>query len=167
MSTPEAKGTSEARRDRTGAPAAVRDRITTAELTRPQSARVSGPATTAKQERCPIYVTLAPKNLSSPRQTLLLGMPNFLRGNLSFDVVTWAWISENDGEPRGRKRSQPDTTDISSAGLDSEHEEPEDGLKIWGYMPGHVHFNLGYTNGRVSRIIFLSSGNTLTLHSPP
>lgn len=81
-------------------------------------------------------------------------MPNLLRQSISsFDVVTWKWISENHGEPRGRKRSQPELTDISSAGLDSEQDEPEDGLKIWGYMPGHVHFNLGHTNGRVSMML--------------
>lgn len=40
-------------------------------------------------------------------------------------------------------------TDTSSNYLDI-HDEPEDGLKIWGYMPGHVHFNLGWTNSHVS-----------------
>jgi hypothetical protein len=78
-------------------------------------------------------------------------MPNFLRNDtLSFNVVTWEWISEKGDESRGRKRSYPESNNIESVGLNDDDEEPEDGLKIWGYMPGHVHFNLGHTNGRVS-----------------
>jgi hypothetical protein len=26
-----------------------------------------------------------------------------------------------------------------------EEEELEDGLKVWGYMPGHVHYKVGAT----------------------
>ncbi|KAL5462329.1 hypothetical protein PMIN06_001694 [Paraphaeosphaeria minitans] len=57
---------------------------------------------------------------------------------------------EKTAETRARKRSQPDSTDPSSNGLDGEYDEPEDGLKIWGYMPGHVHYNIGKTNGEPS-----------------
>jgi hypothetical protein len=27
--------------------------------------------------------------------------------------------------------------------LSGDGEEPEDGLKAWGYMPGHVHYKVG------------------------
>jgi hypothetical protein len=26
---------------------------------------------------------------------------------------------------------------------DSDQEAPDDGLKLWGYMPGHVHYKVG------------------------
>jgi hypothetical protein len=30
-----------------------------------------------------------------------------------------------------------------AASRDGDLEEPEDGLKVWGYMPGHVHYKVG------------------------
>lgn len=75
-------------------------------------------------------------------------MPNFHRKNpLAFDIVTWQWNSEKSAETRGRKRSPPESIELSSNGQDG---EPEDGLKIWGYMPGHVHYNIGNANGEVT-----------------
>lgn len=80
-------------------------------------------------------------------------MPNFFRHRtLAFDIVTWQWDSDKTSEPRGQKRSQIDSTESSSTDPDVERDDVEDGLKIWGYMPGHVHYNLGRANGEVTTI---------------
>jgi coenzyme F420-reducing hydrogenase delta subunit len=35
-------------------------------------------------------------------------------------------------------------------------EEPDDGLKVWGYMPGHVHYKVGAVDDvRRMRIMLL------------
>ncbi|KAJ4294368.1 hypothetical protein N0V90_008058 [Kalmusia sp. IMI 367209] len=106
------------------------------ELIIQRSAHANGPATTVKRGKSLTYVNLGRKNLSSPRPQNLL--------------VTWEWISEKNSESRGRKRSQPDPSEISSSGVDGEQDEPEDGLKLWGYMPGHVHYNLNRVDGEDS-----------------
>jgi hypothetical protein len=49
----------------------------------------------------------------------------------------------------GQKRSLPESTEVSSLSQDSGHDEPGDGLKAWGYMPGHVHYNLSRADGEV------------------
>ncbi|KAF1975957.1 hypothetical protein BU23DRAFT_566161 [Bimuria novae-zelandiae CBS 107.79] len=96
----------------------------------PRSVRENGPAIIVKRGKFLIYISLRRKDLS-----WLLSQKTLL--------VTWNWISEKSDEIRGRKRSQPDATDTSSNGVDGEQDEPEDGLKIWGYMPGHYHHQLG------------------------
>ncbi|KAF2690949.1 hypothetical protein K458DRAFT_412264 [Lentithecium fluviatile CBS 122367] len=57
---------------------------------------------------------------------------------------------ERQSESRGQKRSLPESTEVSSVSQDGQ-DEPEDGLKMWGYMPGHVHYNLSRTNGNDSK----------------
>jgi hypothetical protein len=32
---------------------------------------------------------------------------------------------------------------VSAASQNGDQGEPEDGLKLWGYMPGHVHYKVG------------------------
>ncbi|KAF2185486.1 hypothetical protein K469DRAFT_575932 [Zopfia rhizophila CBS 207.26] len=40
------------------------------------------------------------------------------------------------------KRSITDTEKSPSAVYDDPNDDPSEGLKVWGYMPGHVHYNL-------------------------
>ncbi|KAF1937524.1 hypothetical protein EJ02DRAFT_356622 [Clathrospora elynae] len=49
--------------------------------------------------------------------------------------------SSNDA--RGQKRSAPDSAEPKFISQNGEEEELEDGLKVWGYMPGHVHYKVG------------------------
>lgn len=52
---------------------------------------------------------------------------------------------EKSSELRGQKRSLPESTEATAASQENTQqaeEEPEDGLRMWGYMPGHVHYNL-------------------------
>lgn len=129
------------------------------------SARENGLATTVKPGKFLTFASSVQKGPRLHRQIVHPGMPNLLRNNtLSFDVVTWEWNSEKSDELRGRKRSYPESTDAESIGLNGDQEEPEDGLKIWGYMPGHVHFNLSSPNRRV-RIISTASEDALILRS--
>jgi hypothetical protein len=130
------------------------------------SARESGLVTTVRRGRSLIFVNLDRNDLNNLHpQSLLPGMAITRRENtLAFDIVTWQWNSEKSAETRGLKRSQPDSTEPSSNGLDVEHDEPEDGLKIWGYMPGHVHFNLGRANGEVTTST-IPGGSCLTARS--
>ncbi|CBX92036.1 hypothetical protein LEMA_P047420.1 [Plenodomus lingam JN3] len=53
---------------------------------------------------------------------------------------------ESSSETRGRKRSAPDPSEPSSLSFPhaSVPAGGQDGLKIWGYMPGHVHYKIGY-----------------------
>jgi hypothetical protein len=51
--------------------------------------------------------------------------------------------SESSSDARGQKRSFPDSNEAPAGAQDDDQEEPEDGLKVWGYMPGHVHFKVG------------------------
>jgi REP element-mobilizing transposase RayT len=41
------------------------------------------------------------------------------------------------------KRNAPESTEPQFVSQDGEQEELEDGLKVWGYMPGHVHYKVG------------------------
>lgn len=132
-----------------------------------RSARENGPVITAKRGRSLISVSLGRSDRSSLHlQTLPLGMPNLHHKNpLSFDIVTWKWNSEKSTEIRGRKRSQPDSTEPSSNGLNGDDDEPEDGLKIWGYMPGHAHYSIGNGNGKVIIVpMFEKPGLTACSH---
>ncbi|KAL5371577.1 hypothetical protein DPSP01_014169 [Paraphaeosphaeria sporulosa] len=65
----------------------------------------------------------------------------------TFTSSVCPWISEQYAKTRGRKRSQLLSTELSSNGLFGGHNEPDGGLEIWGYMPGHIHFNLGFNLG--------------------
>ncbi|KAF1830678.1 hypothetical protein BDW02DRAFT_572790 [Decorospora gaudefroyi] len=49
--------------------------------------------------------------------------------------------SSNDA--RGLKRSAPESAEPQFVSQDGDQEELEDGLKMWGYMPGHVHYKVG------------------------
>lgn len=51
--------------------------------------------------------------------------------------------SESSNESRGQKRSLEEPISAHAASQDGDHGEPEDGLKLWGYMPGHVHYKVG------------------------
>jgi hypothetical protein len=51
---------------------------------------------------------------------------------------------------RGQKRALPESTEAFSMSHNSGQDEPEDGLKMWGYMPGHLHYNLSCSDGDVS-----------------
>ncbi|KAH7389641.1 hypothetical protein DE146DRAFT_758943 [Phaeosphaeria sp. MPI-PUGE-AT-0046c] len=53
-------------------------------------------------------------------------------------------IREPSSEGRGQKRSFQETTEALLSEPDDEGDL-EDGLKAWGYMPGHVHFKVGTT----------------------
>ena len=45
---------------------------------------------------------------------------------------------------KGLKRSHPGQSEETSASLQGgEAGQGEDGLRVWGYMPGHVHFKVG------------------------
>jgi hypothetical protein len=46
---------------------------------------------------------------------------------------------------KGTKRSAPDSAEphFLSQSQDGDSEDLEDGLKAWGYMPGHVHYKVG------------------------
>lgn len=50
---------------------------------------------------------------------------------------------DSSSDARGQKRNHPDSADVSSLPQDAKLEETEDGLKVWGYMPGHVHYKVG------------------------
>jgi len=76
-------------------------------------------------------------------------MPVLQKNHLLFDLVTWDWISDKSSEIRGQKRSLPESTEVSSFGAGDGSDELEDGLKVWGYMPGHVHYNLNQNEGEV------------------
>ncbi|KAF2127446.1 hypothetical protein P153DRAFT_377670 [Dothidotthia symphoricarpi CBS 119687] len=53
-------------------------------------------------------------------------------------------IRETPSEVRGQKRSFQSQESFESSGASSgQSEEPEDGLKVWGYMPGHIHYKIG------------------------
>jgi hypothetical protein len=51
--------------------------------------------------------------------------------------------SEWSNETKGHKRSFLESTEPPAASRNGDLEEPEDGLKVWGYMPGHVHYKVG------------------------
>ncbi|KNG47942.1 hypothetical protein TW65_05282 [Stemphylium lycopersici] len=50
---------------------------------------------------------------------------------------------ENSSNTQGVKRSAPDSAEPQFVKQNGEHEVLEDGLKVWGYMPGHVHYKVG------------------------
>ncbi|KAH7094460.1 hypothetical protein FB567DRAFT_4171 [Paraphoma chrysanthemicola] len=50
---------------------------------------------------------------------------------------------EPSNEARGRKRSLPGSPNATLALSDPDAGDSEDGLRMWGYMPGHVHFKVG------------------------
>jgi hypothetical protein len=52
-------------------------------------------------------------------------------------------LSESSNDARGRKRSLPESSEAPLVTQNVDVEEPEDGLKLWGYMPGHVHYKVG------------------------
>ncbi|KAK7177905.1 Multidrug resistance regulator 1, partial [Paraphaeosphaeria sporulosa] len=76
-------------------------------------------------------------------------------------------------ELRGRKRTQLVPTGLSSDGLFGDHNKPDDGLEIWGYMPGHIHFNLGFSlgwaNGKVPQSLKKENSDAVegVLHAMP
>ena len=51
-------------------------------------------------------------------------------------------------DSRSRKRSLQDA-DEQSLPFESAQDVAEDGLKAWGYMPGHVHYSLGRADTEV------------------
>ena len=52
--------------------------------------------------------------------------------------------SENSSsETKTLKRSAPDSAELQLVSQNGQLEEIEDGLKVWGYMPGHVHYKVG------------------------
>ncbi|KAF1921751.1 hypothetical protein BDU57DRAFT_435998 [Ampelomyces quisqualis] len=50
---------------------------------------------------------------------------------------------ESSSDARGRKRSFPESNEAPASAQNGDQKEPEDGLKFWGYMPGHVHYKVG------------------------
>ena len=95
-------------------------------------------------------------------------MPDFRRHSLprSNDesiLLTPEWFREHQSDTRGQKRSLPESAESSSLSQDSGQDEPEDGLKIWGYMPGHVYYNLSYADGVVSLAVSRRFMSALTL----
>ncbi|KZM25240.1 DNA binding [Ascochyta rabiei] len=51
---------------------------------------------------------------------------------------------ESSSESRGLKRSYPSLSEgVASIAENGEAGQVEDGLKVWGYMPGHVHWKIG------------------------
>lgn len=50
-------------------------------------------------------------------------------------------LSDSSSDVRGSKRSLSDSLEASVEAQGE--EEPQDGLKIWGYMRGHVHYKVG------------------------
>ncbi|KAF2710578.1 hypothetical protein K504DRAFT_501836 [Pleomassaria siparia CBS 279.74] len=54
--------------------------------------------------------------------------------------------SDHANDFRGKKRSLPDSPEGSFLVGDNSQDAFDDGLKAWGYMPGHVHYNLGYAD---------------------
>ncbi|KAH7084816.1 hypothetical protein BKA63DRAFT_399617 [Paraphoma chrysanthemicola] len=50
---------------------------------------------------------------------------------------------EPSNEARGRKRSLSGSPNATVALSDPDVGDSEDGLKLWGYMPGHVHYKVG------------------------
>lgn len=120
------------------------------------SALASGHAIIARHAKSLIYASSARKK---PRLLVrnLPGMPlsrittRLLSSGDS--IVTWHWSRERPGEPRGQKRALPESIDGSTLSQDSTQGETEDGLKMWGYMPGHVHYNLSCANGEVRGLV--------------
>jgi hypothetical protein len=55
---------------------------------------------------------------------------------------------------RGQKRSLPDANEASPGAVTGILAEPDDGLKVWGYMPGHVHYKVGAVDD-VRRMVLL------------
>jgi hypothetical protein len=53
------------------------------------------------------------------------------------------------GDSQGQKRSLPDSSEVSSLSWDSAQDAPDNGLKAWGYMPWHVHYNLRRADAEV------------------
>ncbi|KAF2872342.1 hypothetical protein BDV95DRAFT_491779 [Massariosphaeria phaeospora] len=56
--------------------------------------------------------------------------------------------SEAVNEPK--KRTFTEASDSAAVSLGSPYDEGENGLKAWGYMPGHVHYNLSKFDARNS-----------------
>jgi len=120
------------------------------------SARGNGRAITARLEKCPICASLDRKKVNRRCLLKILGMPDLqchelLGGNDEGVKLISELSRERQSESRGPKRSFPEIAVASSLLQDSGQEEPEDGLKMWGYMPGHVHYNLSLADGDVSR----------------
>lgn len=72
--------------------------------------------------------------------------------------------SETSSDGKGQKRSFQDSVEAPSIGHDD--EEPEDGLKVWGYMPGHVHYKVGAVedvggSSRIGRVV-LTNGQKIS-----
>lgn len=85
-------------------------------------------------------------------------MPNLLPHKFPrFDIVSWTWVNGTESEARGQKRRFLDPSEPSEPSSISENanqDDLEDGLKVWGYMPGHVHYILNKVDGEVrSRFI--------------
>lgn len=116
------------------------------------SAPANGLATTVKREKYLICVNSGQRKLKILLPRILLGMPAYPHHHASFNVVTWTWNRERSNENRGQKRSLPESTDVSSTSQDGTQEEVEDGLKMWGYMPGHVHYHLSKSEGDVRKV---------------
>ncbi|KAF2625222.1 hypothetical protein BU25DRAFT_412673 [Macroventuria anomochaeta] len=59
---------------------------------------------------------------------------------------------EVSGESRGQKRCHPNSFEgASTLPQNGEAGQSEDGLKVWGYMPGHVHWKVGATDDGFQR----------------
>ncbi|KAF2849056.1 hypothetical protein T440DRAFT_490894 [Plenodomus tracheiphilus IPT5] len=60
---------------------------------------------------------------------------------------------ESSSDTRGRKRSAPDSNELSSLPLPhaSAQDETQDGLRLWGYMPGHAHYKISHIDDIGSR----------------
>ncbi|CAE7194362.1 hypothetical protein PTNB73_08631 [Pyrenophora teres f. teres] len=88
----------------------------------------NGLAITARPEKCRISVNSLSKEHSKSRRQSRLGM---------------SFLENSSSEPKSLKRSAPDSAEPQFISQNGEHEEIEDGLKVWGYMPGHVHYKVG------------------------
>ncbi|KAF7448163.1 Fungal-trans domain containing protein [Pyrenophora tritici-repentis] len=60
-------------------------------------------------------------------------------------------LENSSSEPKTLKRSAPDSAEPQFISQNGEHEEIEDGLKVWGYMPGHVHYKIGNADEHAPR----------------
>jgi hypothetical protein len=66
--------------------------------------------------------------------------------------VNMVSFRDRPSDARGQKRSLSDSGEASSLSQDSGQDEPEDAIKLWGYMPGHVHYDMNHLDFEVGFI---------------
>ncbi|KAJ5031495.1 hypothetical protein PSV08DRAFT_197189 [Bipolaris maydis] len=66
-------------------------------------------------------------------------------------VCSQHYRASSSSNPQGVKRSAPDLAKPHFIKPNGEHEVLEDGLKVWGYMPGHVHYKVQRSEGNVKK----------------